>query len=75
MRAILKLACLFQHIATGFALTAQGFQAIGDVLDLAGLNIADISHEVSNISFVVSDLLVNIVIAEDLVDCLKLALW
>ena len=73
MRADLMLAC-FCISPKNLLLTAQGFQAVGDILDLAGLDIADISHEVSNISFVVGDLLVNVVIAEDLVDYLKLAL-
>ncbi len=48
-------------------LTIQAFQSIVNLLDLVGIDIADISHQVSNVSFVIGNLLVNVVICKNLI--------
>ena len=51
------------------ALTAQSLQIVVKLLQIVGIDIADISHQVCHISSAVCHLLVDVVIAEDLVDC------
>lgn len=48
--------------------TAKSLQAVVDILNLLVLDAADISHKVSVVTSAVGDLLVNIVVAKDLVD-------
>lgn len=48
---------------------AQRVQSLRDLLDITGLDRADVGHEIGNISFAIRDLLVDVVFAEDLVHC------
>ncbi len=48
-------------------LTIQAFQSIVDLLDLGGIDIADIGHQVSNVSLVIGNLLVDVVICKNFV--------
>lgn len=49
-------------------LTAESLEAVKDILDLLILDAANIGHEVSHIASAVRDLLVDVVIAKNLVD-------
>lgn len=50
---------------------AESLQAIRDLLNVAELNIRNISHQVRNIALVIRDLLINVVVSQNLVDTLQ----
>ena len=50
---------------------AESLQAVRDFLNIAELNIRNISHQVRNIALVIGDLLINVVVSQNLVDTLQ----
>lgn len=49
-------------------LTGQRLQIVEDLPDVCGVDITNICHQVGNISLIVSDLLVNVVVSKDFID-------
>lgn len=49
-------------------LTAERLKAVADILDLLVLDTANVGHEVGNIASAITDLLVDVVVAKNLVD-------
>ncbi len=54
-------------------LTAQSLQALIYVLDLSNLDFADVCHKIGNVASVIADLLVDVMVAKNLIDFKMLA--